>query len=329
MNEIIMNGLTGLASGFDKLDAVTNGWQNGHLIVIAGRPAMGKTAFALSLVRNMAIEKKIPIAMFSLEMTKVQLVNRLIANVSEVPSERIRNGQFAKNEWSQIETGVSSMLGAPLYVDDTPSLSVSDLRVKALKLIRDYGVQMIIIDYLQLINAPDGSCGSRQEDISAISHSLKLLARELDFPIIVLFQLNRSVEQRTSSNPDSPDSKRPQLSDLRESGAIEQDADMVCFIHRPEYYKIYKDQHGNDTKGIAEIIIAKHRNGAVGDVRLRFRSEFARFMNIDDNMPPMPTDDGTIKPTPSKLNLGGGGDDAFDGLDISAFPGNNAGPAPF
>lgn len=280
MNEIIMNSLTGLASGFDKLDAVTNGWQNGHLIVIAGRPAMGKTAFALSLVRNMAIEKKIPIAMFSLEMTKVQLVNRLIANVSEVPSERIRNGQLAKNEWSQIETGVSSMLGAPLYVDDTPSLSVSDLRVKALKLIRDYGVQMIIIDYLQLINAPDGSCGSRQEDISAISHSLKLLARELDVPIIVLFQLNRSVEQRTSSNPDS---KRPQLSDFRESGAIEQDADLVCFIHRPEYYKIYKDQHDSDTKGVAEIIIAKHCCGEVGDVRLYFHKEYGTFMNEEND----------------------------------------------
>ena len=283
MNEFNKNGLTGLASGFDKLDAVTNGWQNGNLIVIAGRPAMGKTAFALSLVRNMAIEKKIPIAMFSLEMSKVQLVNRLIVNVSEVSRERISNGQLAKNEWSQIETGVSSMLGAPLYVDDTPSLSVSDLRVKALKLVRDFGVKMIIIDYLQLLNTPSVSYESCQEEIAMISRSLKLLARELNIPIIVLSQLNRSVEQRSSNNPDNIDGKRPKLSDLRESGAIEQNADMVCFIHRPEYYKIYKDANGNDTKGMAEIIFAKNCCGEVCDVRLYFHKERGVFMNEDND----------------------------------------------
>lgn len=274
MNEMIMNGLKGLASGFDKLDAATNGWQNGNFVVVAGRPAMGKTAFALSLVRNMAIEKKIPLAMFSLEMSKVQLVNRLIANVSKVSIERIRSGQIAKNDWSKIETGVSSMLGAPLYVDDSPSLSVSDLRVKAGKLVHEYGVKMIIIDYLQLMNTPDGSSESRQEEMSGITRSLKLLARELDVPIIALSQLNRPVEQNSSSDPDS---MRPKLSDLRESSAIEQDADMVCLIHRPEYYKIVKDKNGNDTKGVAEIIIAKHRYGAVGDVRLHFDKEQAAF----------------------------------------------------
>ena len=220
MNEMIMNGLKGLASGFDKLDAATNGWQNGNLIVVAGRPAMGKTAFALSLVRNMAIEKKIPLAMFSLEMSKVQLVNRLIANVSKVSIERIRSGQIAKNDWSKIETGVSSMLGAPLYVDDSPSLSVSELRVKAGKLVRDYSVKMIIIDYLQLMNAPDGSSESRQEEVATISRSLKLLARELDIPVMALSQLNRPVEPNSSSDPDS---MRPKLSDLRESSAIEQE----------------------------------------------------------------------------------------------------------
>lgn len=274
MNEMIMNGLKGLASGFDKLDAATNGWQNGNLIVVAGRPAMGKTAFALSLVRNMAVEKKIPLAMFSLEMSKVQLVNRLIANVSKVSIERIRSGQIAKNDWSKIETGVSSMLGAPLYVDDSPSLSVSDLRVKAGKLVHEYGVKMIIIDYLQLMNTPDGSSESRQEEVATISRSLKLLARELDIPVMALSQLNRLVEQNSSSDPDS---MRPKLSDFRESSAIEQDADMVCLIHRPEYYKIVKDKNGNDTKGVAEIIIAKHRYGAVGDVRLHFDKEPAAF----------------------------------------------------
>ena len=276
MNKFDMNRLTGLASGFEKLDAVTNGWQNGNLIVIAGRPAMGKTAFALSLVRNMAIEKKIPVAMFSLELSKVPLVNRLIVNVSRVSSGRIKSGQLEKTDWENIETGVSSMLGAPLYVDDSPTLSVSNLRVKARELVRDYGVKMIIIDYLQLMNTPDGSSESRQEEVATISRSLKLLARELDIPVMALSQLNRSMEQTSSNNPDC---MRPKLSDLRESGAIEQDADMVCFIHRPEYYRIMKDLNSNDTKGVAEIIIAKHRHGAVGDVRLHFDKEHAAFTN--------------------------------------------------
>ena len=315
------DGLSGLPSGFDKLDAMTSGWQNSDLIIIAARPAMGKTAFVLSMARNMAVDRKIPIAMFSLEMSNVQLVNRLLVNVCEISGEKIKSGQLAKYEWQQLDHRMNDLFGAPLYVDDTPSLSVFELRTKARRLVRDCQVKMIIIDYLQLMNASGMSYGSRQEEVSTISRSLKGLAKELNIPIIALSQLNRSVEQRTSSNPESPDSKRPQLSDLRESGAIEQDADMVCFIHRPEYYKIMKDQHGNDTKGKAEIIIAKHRNGAVGDVTLRFRSEFARFLNLDDDLPPMPTDDGTIKPTPSKLNLGGINDDSFDGLDISSMPG--------
>lgn len=306
------DGLSGLSSGFDKLDAMTSGWQNSDLIIIAARPAMGKTAFVLSMARNMAVDQQIPLAMFSLEMSNVQLVNRLLVNVCEISGEKIKSGQLAQYEWGQLDYKMRTLFGAPFYVDDTPSLSVFELRTKARRLVRDYGVKMIIIDYLQLMNASGMSYNSRQEEVSTISRSLKGLAKELNIPIIALSQLNRSVEQRASSNPESPDSKRPQLSDLRESGAIEQDADMVCFIHRPEYYKIYKDQHGNDLKGVAEIIIAKHRNGAVGDVRLRFRSEFARFMNLDDELPPLPGDDGTIKPTPSKLNAGNVDDDPFD-----------------
>ena len=317
------DGLSGLSSGFDKLDAMTSGWQNSDLIIIAARPAMGKTAFVLSMARNMAVDQKIPIAMFSLEMSNVQLVNRLLVNVCEISGEKIKSGQLAPYEWSQLSLKMNELYGAPFYVDDTPSLSVFELRTKARRLVRDYGVKMIIIDYLQLMNASGMSYNSRQEEVSTISRSLKGLAKELNIPIIALSQLNRSVEQRTSNTPDNPDSKRPQLSDLRESGAIEQDADMVCFIHRPEYYKIYKDQYNNDLKGIAEIIIAKHRNGAVGDVRLRFRGEHARFMNLDDEVPPMPSDDGTIKPTPSKFNNESG--DSFDGLDISSMPS----PAPF
>lgn len=314
------DGLSGIPSGFDKLDAMTSGWQNSDLIIIAARPAMGKTAFVLSMARNMAVDHKIPIAMFSLEMANVQLVNRMIVNVCEIPGEKIKSGQLAPYEWGQLDMKIRELYGAPLYVDDTPSLSVFELRTKARRLVRDYGVQMIIIDYLQLMNASGMSYNSRQEEVSTISRSLKGLAKELNIPIIALSQLNRSVEQRTSANPDNPDSKRPQLSDLRESGAIEQDADMVCFIHRPEYYKIYKDQYNNDLRGVAEIIIAKHRNGAVGDVRLRFTSQYARFSNMEDNVPPLPTDDGTIKPTPSRINLNSDEDDAFGALDSSMQP---------
>ena len=275
------DGLSGLASGFDKLDKITSGWQNSDLVIIAARPAMGKTAFVLSMAKNMAVDQQIPVAMFSLEMSNVQLVNRMIVNVCEITGEKIKSGQLAPYEWEQLDTKITELLHAPFYIDDTPSLSVFELRTKARRLVRDYGVKVIIIDYLQLMNASGMYYNSRQEEVSTISRSLKGLAKELNIPIIALSQLNRSVEQRVGNNENSADSKRPQLSDLRESGAIEQDADMVCFIHRPEYYKMYKDSYGNDLRGIAEIIIAKHRNGAVGDVRLKFVGQYARFMNLN------------------------------------------------
>lgn len=317
------DGLSGLSSGFDKLDEMTSGWQNSDLVIIAARPAMGKTAFVLSMARNIAIDNKVPLAMFSLEMSNVQLVNRLIVNVCEIPGEKIKSGQLAPHEWGQLDFKLNEMFGAPLYVDDTPSLSVFELRTKARRLVRDYGVKIIIIDYLQLMNASGMSYNSRQEEVSTISRSLKGLAKELNIPIIALSQLNRSVEQRVSTGGENnADSKRPQLSDLRESGAIEQDADMVCFIHRPEYYKMYKDQHGNDLRGLAEIIIAKHRNGAVGDVRLRFKGEFARFANIEDEQPPFPGEEGTIQASPSRMNVSNEiEDDAFGGLDATMAPG--------
>lgn len=277
------DGLSGLPTGFDQLDSMTAGWQNSDLVIIAARPAMGKTAFVLSMCKNMAVDMKIPVAMFSLEMSNVQLVNRLMSNVCEIPSEKIKSGQLLKYEWAQLDFRIRDMFDAPLYVDDTPSLSVFELRTKARRLVREHGVKIIIIDYLQLMNASGMSYNSRQEEVSTISRSLKGLAKELNIPIIALSQLNRSVEQRVGTGENSAESKRPQLSDLRESGAIEQDADMVCFIHRPEYYKIYEDEKGNDLRGLAEIIIAKHRNGAVGDVRLRFRGEFTRFCNVDDD----------------------------------------------
>ncbi len=271
------DGLSGLASGFHDLDKKTSGWQNSDLVIIAARPAMGKTAFVLSMAKNMAVDYQTPVAVFSLEMSNVQLVNRLISNVCEIPSEKIRSGQLADYEWGQLDYKIKNLYDAPLYVDDTPSLSVFELRTKARRLVREHGVKIIIIDYLQLMNASGMSFGNRQEEVATISKSLKGLAKELNIPIIALSQLNRSVESREGNQ-----GKRPQLSDLRESGSIEQDADMVCFIHRPEYYKIYQDEDNQDTHGMAEIILAKHRNGGTGIVKLRFRGEYVRFQNLDD-----------------------------------------------
>lgn len=275
--------LSGLSCGFDALDNITSGWQNSDLIIIAARPAMGKTAFVLSMIRNIAIRQRVPTAMFSLEMANVQLVNRLIVDVCQIPGTKLKSGQLADHEWKQLDLKLKDLYNAPLYIDDTPSLSVFELRTKARRLVREHDVKVIFIDYLQLMNATGMYYNSRQEEVSTISRSLKGLAKELNIPIIALSQLNRAVETRIGSDKNSPDSKRPQLSDLRESGAIEQDADMVCFIHRPEYYKIYKDELGNDLHGVAEIIVAKHRNGGIGDVRLRFESEYARFANIDNS----------------------------------------------
>ena len=291
------DGLSGLESGFTKLDKMTSGWQNSDLIIIAARPAMGKTAFVLSMAKNIAVDFRNPVALFSLEMSNVQLVNRLISNVCEIESGKIKSGQLAGHEWQQLDYKLKNLLDAPLYVDDTPSLSVFELRTKARRLVREHGVKIIIIDYLQLMNASGMAFGSRQEEVSTISRSLKGLAKELNIPIVALSQLNRGVESR-----EGIDAKRPQLSDLRESGAIEQDADMVCFIHRPEYYKIYQDDRGNDLRGMAEIVIAKHRNGAVGEVLLRFKGEFTRFSNPEDDMViPMPGE--TVGPMlGSKMN---------------------------
>ncbi len=278
------DGLSGIASGFHQLDKITSGWQNSDLVILAARPAMGKTAFALSMAKNIAVDQKIPVALFSLEMANVQLVNRLIVNVCEISGEKIKSGQLAPYEWGQLDHKIKELYGAPLYVDDTPSLSVFELRTKARRLVREHDVKLIMIDYLQLMNASGMKFGSRQEEVAMVSRSLKGLAKELNIPILALSQLNRGVENREGN-----EGKRPQLSDLRESGSIEQDADMVLFIHRPEYYRIFADANGRDLRGKAEIIIAKHRNGAVGDVLLTFKGQYARFQNPDDdNVVPVP-----------------------------------------
>lgn len=272
------NGLSGLETGFHKLDKLTSGWQNSDLIIIAARPAMGKTAFVLSMAKNMAVEYNIPVAIFSLEMSNLQLVNRLISNVCEIEGSKIKSGRLTQLEWDQLNSRVRKLYSAPMYVDDTPSLSIFELRTKARRLVREHNIKIIIIDYLQLMNASGMKFGSREQEVSMISRSLKQLAKELNIPIVALSQLSRKVEDRTDKN------NRPQLSDLRESGAIEQDADIVCFIHRPEYYThSSEDASGRSIKGKAEFIVAKHRSGAVDDVDLRFVAKYARFQNWEDD----------------------------------------------
>ena len=273
-------GMSGLPSGFEKLDKITNGWQNSDLVIIAARPAMGKTAFVISMVRNIAVDRKLPVALFSLEMSNQQLVTRLIVNVCQIESEKLRSGQLVEYEWSQLDTGIRRLEDAPIYLDDTPQLSIFELRTKARRMVREHGVRCIMIDYLQLMNASGMNVNSRQEEVASISRSLKALAKELNIPVIALSQLNRGVEGR-----EGLEGKRPMLSDLRESGSIEQDADIVCFIHRPEYYGFRQDDKSNSLVGVAEFIIAKHRNGSIGDVRLRFRDRFAQFLDDDQRIP--------------------------------------------
>jgi len=305
------SGLTGITSGFTKLDDITSGWQKSDLVIIAGRPAMGKTSFALSIAKNIAVDYKIPVAFFSLEMNNVQLVDRLISNVCEIEGKKIMNGQLARDEWERLDKNLSRLTGAPLFVDDTPGMSIFELRTKARRLVREKGVKVIMIDYLQLMNANGARFGNRQEEVSTISRSLKGLAKELDIPMIALSQLNRTVEGR-----EGLEGKRPQLSDLRESGAIEQDADMVLFVHRPEYYHLYEDEKGNDLRGKAQIIIAKHRKGATGDVLLAFQGQYTRFSNPEDAMlAPLPNDLGGGEIISSRL--GQGDDDPLGGSDIN------------
>jgi len=265
--------LTGVPSGFTQLDRVTAGWQKSDLIIIAARPGMGKTAFVLSMARNIAVDFKKPIAVFSLEMSSIQLVNRLISSETELSAEKLRRGQLEEYEWQQLQSKITPLSDAPLFIDDTPALSIFELRAKCRRLKTQHDVQAIIIDYLQLMQSgTDSKNGNREQEISMISRSLKSIAKELEIPVIALSQLSRQVETRTGN-------KRPQLSDLRESGAIEQDADIVMFLYRPEYYKLEEFEDGSPSKGQGEVIIAKHRNGALETVRLKFIDRLAKFSN--------------------------------------------------
>jgi len=273
-------GLSGLPTGFHKLDELTSGWQPSDLIIIAARPGMGKTAFVLSMARNIAIASGAGVAFFSLEMSSVQLITRLISSETGLSSEKLRTGKLEKHEWEQLNVKVKDLERAPLFIDDTPSLSIFDLRAKARRLASQYGIKLIVIDYLQLMTAGGSQKGggNREQEISTISRNLKALAKELDIPVIALSQLSRAVETRGTS-------KRPLLSDLRESGAIEQDADIVSFIYRPEYYKIeeWDDEFRSPTAGQAEFIVAKHRNGGLDNIRLKFLGMYGKFDNLDED----------------------------------------------
>ncbi len=270
------DGLHGIPSGFTALDRITLGWQKTDLIIIAARPSMGKTALVLSMARNIAVDHNRPVAIFSLEMSSLQLANRLIAAETELGSQKIKSGRLEDWEWTLLHSKIAKLSNSPLFIDDTPALSIFELRAKCRRLKMQHKIQGVIVDYLQLMTAGMDNRGSREQEVSTISRSLKAIAKELDIPIIALSQLNRSVESR--------EGKRPQLSDLRESGAIEQDADIVIFIHRPEVYGITEDDNQNSTKGVAEIIIAKHRNGATGEIHLAFRKELAKFSDMETHI---------------------------------------------
>jgi len=265
------DGISGVPTGFHDLDKMTAGWQKSDMIVVAARPGMGKTALVLSMARNTAVDFNIPIAFFSLEMSTEQLIKRLIASQTQIDSERIRNGRLSPSDMVKIHEKTSEILNAPLYMDDTPALSIFELRAKARRLKMKHNVQLIFIDYLQLMSTGMPKNGmNREQEISTISRSVKGLAKELNIPIVILSQLNRSVEARGGD-------KKPLLSDLRDSGAIEQDADIVAFIHRAEYYGQTTDENGESLLGIGEFIIAKHRNGRLASIKLQFDAKYAQF----------------------------------------------------
>ena len=314
------DSLSGIPSGYTKLDRITAGWQPTDLVIIAARPSMGKTAFVLSMARNMAVDHGCGVALFSLEMSSQQLIKRMIVSETELESDKIRTGRLEDYEWQHLDAKIAKLIEAPVFIDDTPALSVFEFRAKCRRLVQQHGIRIAVIDYLQLMTWTGDTRGNREQEVSNISRSLKAIAKELGIPIIALSQLNRSVENRTGLQ-----NKRPQLADLRESGAIEQDADIVAFIHRPEYYGFQVDENENSLIGVAEIIIAKHRNGATDELRLTFKKQFAKFAEPENFNVPF----GVPQIIGSKMN------DEVAGGDVeyshSSFPtgGTGDGVAPF
>ena len=269
-------GITGVASGFKRIDQMTGGWQPSDLIIIAARPSMGKTAFALAVARNAALDPENPIgvAIFSLEMSAAQLAQRLLTSEARVDAQSARTGRLNDDDWPRLARAAGRLSEAPIYIDDTPALTILELRAKCRRLKAEHDIGLVVVDYLQLMRGSGmGKNSNREQEIAHISRSLKGLAKELDVPVIALSQLSRAVETRGGD-------KRPQLSDLRESGSIEQDADVVAFIYRAERYGITVDENGNSTEGLAEFIISKQRNGPIGDISLAFIRQHARFENL-------------------------------------------------
>ncbi|MEL6537047.1 MAG: replicative DNA helicase [Bacteroidota bacterium] len=334
------DGLTGIPTGLTALDRVTSGFQKSDLIIIAARPAMGKTAFVLSVMRNAAVQFGYPVAMFSLEMSNVQLVNRLISSEAELESEKIKKGTLADFEWEQLIHKTGGLSEAPIYIDDTPALSILELRAKCRRLKAQHDIQMVIIDYLQLMTGDKSNGGNREQEIASISRALKNIAKELNVPVIALSQLSRAVETRGGD-------KRPQLSDLRESGSIEQDADMVCFLYRPEYYGITEDENGMPTAGVGEVIISKHRNGSLEDVPLKFIGKYTKFTDLggtvdmgafNQSFPSTPGIPNEFADKPKTMTFGskanpsapnGPGLDEGEDQAPKNFPGSNDESAPF
>ncbi len=264
------NTITGVSSGYKKVDDLLGGFQESDLIIIAGRPSMGKTALALSIARNITVEEKLPVAFFSIEMSAVSLAMRLISNEAEINAHDIRTGNINNSHMKKIVSNLDNIYLSPMIIDDSPNLTMMEFRSKCRRLKAEHGIKIVFLDYLQLLSPPKAE--SREREISIISSSLKQIAKELEIPIVALAQLNRSVESRSD--------KRPLLSDLRESGSIEQDADVVMFVNRPSYYGIKNYEDGMQTEGTAEVIVGKQRNGPVGTARLAFKENFARFENL-------------------------------------------------
>jgi replicative DNA helicase len=291
------DGLTGVPSSFTELDSITGGWQKATLNIIAARPGHGKTAFALALARNAAVDWNIPTVFFSLEMDAVQLVMRLVSMETELESQNLKKGNLQMHEWTQLNKKVNALYESPLYIDDTPGLSISQFRAKTRRLKHEKNIQLIIIDYLQLMTVAEESKMVREQVISSISRTLKLVSKELQIPIIALAQVSRDMEKRGGTG-----GHKPMLSDLRESGAIEQDADMVMFVFRKEMFGMEFEEDGTPTKGTADIVIAKHRNGPTGDVRLKYINHLTKFVSMDGSYPQVPNNGGYEAPNSIKPN---------------------------
>lgn len=286
--------ITGISSGLRELDKMTAGWQKTDLVIVAARPAMGKTAFTLTIARNAAVRFNEPVAFFSLEMAATQLTQRLICSEAEIDAQKVRTGRLDDGEWKQLVNKIGTLSHAEIFIDDTPGLSIWDLRSKCRRLKAEKKISMVIIDYLQLMSGNAGKNGNREQEIAGISRALKELAKELDVVVIALSQLSRAPEARGGD-------RRPMLSDLRESGSIEQDADMVMFLYRPEYYGFTTDDEGNPTQGQAEIIIAKQRNGPTGTVKTQFLGKYGKFIDWDAGGDFSLSQDPFQQPSPQQL----------------------------